>query len=231
MLHAGLRLSLPGEPSPLLGILYAEDFDDDSPPPPPPDPERGPEPPPPVLTQDDIDRACAEAVSRARIAWEAERMQQSVRALASVSEALAAAREKAEQEAAAIAEGTVTTMLAMLAGALPRFCREHGPAEVRALMQHLLPMLRTESRITVRAHPDLVPLLRNDLAQLETELAGTVTINEAPCAPGDVRVTWNCGSFQRDTNRILEAMRDALGELGLLDQIDFTQEGRMELAE
>lgn len=226
MLHA--RVPLPG---PVLGILYAEDFDDPAPETPPPIPEPDLEPRAPVLTQADIDRACAEAVQRARLLWEGEQAGQRGAALAAIAEAVRQSRNAAEREAHALAEGTAMTMLAMLSGVLPRLCERHGPDEARALAQLLLPTLRNEPRISIRAHPALVPALEDDLTQLDPELAGAVTIAGTPMAPGDLRVSWDRGSLRRDTAKILTAIQDALAQLGLLEPIDFTPERRMALAE
>jgi hypothetical protein len=218
-------------PGPVLGILYAEDFDDPLPEAPPPTPEPDPEPPAPAPTQVDIDRTCADAVRRARLAWDAEQAERRGAALAAIAGAIHDARNAAEREAHALAEGTVATMLAMLSGVLPRLCERHGPGEARALVQLLLPTVRNEPRISIRAHPALVPALEDDLAQLDTELAGAVTIAGAQMASGDLRVSWERGSFRRDSGKILAAIQDALAQLGLLEPIDFTPERRMALAE
>ncbi|GAC1342795.1 MAG: hypothetical protein NVSMB18_17460 [Acetobacteraceae bacterium] len=214
--------------TPLLGILYAEDFDD-------PKPQDTVEPVeealPPPLTQADIDRACVAAVEEARTGWEAIRTGHRSQALAAISGAIEAVRDETGRETAALAEGIASTMLSMLSGALPVLCRDHGPAEARALVQRLIPLLRREPRITIRVHPSLVPVLRDDLAPLEDDIVGTITVAPAALAPGDVRVTWGEGSFVRDTQTILAAMQGALAELGLVDRVETTPERRMALAQ
>ncbi len=231
MTYRGLHSASQAEATPLLGILYAEDFDDapveaERAPPPEPTPAE-----PAPLTQTDLDRACVEAVETARAEWEAKQRQQRTHALAEIASAMGAARQDADREAAAIAEGTVTTMLSMLAGALPRYCRTHGPAEVRTLMQHLLPNLRREPRVVIRVHPALAPILQQDLALLDEELAEAVTITPAALELGDVRVNWTDGFFVRDTAKILAAMQEALAQLGLVEPINPATERRMALAE
>ncbi|MBV9311796.1 MAG: hypothetical protein JOZ73_13265 [Solirubrobacterales bacterium] len=184
-----------------------------------------------MLTQHDLERACIAAVEQARVRWQQEAEQQRQRSLAVIAENAAAMRAEAAREAAALAEGTVATMLSMLAGALPALCREHGPHETRILVQHLLPNLRSEPHITIRVHPAVVPALQDDLKRSDIELAGEVSIIGAPLEPGDVRVSWENGSCKRDTRAILTAIQDALAQLGLLCPIEITPERRLELAE
>lgn len=233
MLHFLEEPAGPGDPPHLFGILYAEDFDD---------PLSQPggiivphpssiEPAVPVLTQSDVDLACAAAVEAARAEWETSQEQSRARALAAIGNALAGARDASEQIALAAAEGTVTTMLAMLSGALPLLCRDHGGAEVRALIAHLLPTLRTEPRVTIRVHPDLVPGLQRDLAEVDPEMTGTIAVLAAPLAPGDLKVTWQNGSFARDTTQILTAMQGALGQLGLQQRLEVPPERSVAFAE
>jgi hypothetical protein len=233
MLHFLEEPAGPGSAPHLLGILYAEDFDD---PPGKPDGAVVPqptatEPTVPALTQSDVDLACAVAVEAARAEWETSNDRSRMSVLASIGNALAEAREASERTALAAAEGTVTTMLAMLSGALPHFCRDHGAAEVHALMACLLPALRAEPRVTVRAHPDLVPSLQRDLAEVEPEMTGTIVVLPAPLERGDLRVTWQNGSFARNTTQILAAMQDALGQLGLQHRLEVSPERSAAYAE
>lgn len=230
MLHFQPRAIGADPPEPMFGILYAEDFDD-------PSTIARPsadiviEAPPPCLTHRDIEAAVLAAVARARTAWESELEQKRQHALAAIAESLAAQREHVGREAASLAEAAVATMLSMLSGALPHLCREHGAAEARALVQKLLPSLRAEPRVTIRVHATLAPILEQDLAELDLELAGTVSINPAPLEPGDLRVTWENGSFRRDAGAIRAAMQDALAQLGLLAPIEITPERSMALAQ
>lgn len=233
MLHFLEQPAAAGSAPHLLGILYAEDFDD-----PPAQPAGTPaspsgtlEPQLPPLTQDDVDLACTAAVQAARAEWEVTQHQLRASALASIASALAGARDVCERTALAVAEASVATMLSMLSGALPHLCRDHGPGEVSALLTRLLPTLRTEPRVTVRVHPDLLVSLQHDLAQLEPELAGTVTLLPAPLERGDLKVTWQNGSFARDANQILAAMQDALGQLGLWQRLEVSPERSLAHAE
>lgn len=232
MLHFLEEPAAAGNAPHLLGILYAEDFDDPpAQPGAPPSPAETIEPQLPPLTQSDVDLACVAAVAAARAEWETSNDQLRTSALACIASALAGAREVCERTALAVAEASVATMLSMLSGALPHLCRDHGPAEVSALVARLLPTLRTEPRVTVRVHPDLILSLQHDLAQLEPEMAGTVTLLPAPLERGDLKVAWQNGSFARDANQILTAMQDALGQLGLQQRLEVSPERNLAHAE
>ncbi len=125
-------------------------------------------------------------------------------------------------------EATVVTILAMLASALPGLCAAHGDAEVQSIVKHLLPTLRREKRVVVRVHPALAPIIAQDIALLDEDLADTVTVTPSALPLGDVRVTWTDGSFTRDSAKILTAMQDVLAQLGLADQ---SLQRRMALAQ
>lgn len=202
--------------SPLIGILYAEDFDDaagDA-----ADRSRHPggeTAVPAVLTQEDLDTACDAAVAAARLQWQEESNQLRTKLLASVSATLERTRHTAEQIAADAAEAAAKTILAMLSGALPHFCNQHGAAEVRAIVDHLLPLLRTEPRVIIRVHPELAPAVRQALAERDADFGGIVSVLPAAIEPGDVKIEWENGALSRDTRQILQAMQDALGQLGL----------------
>ncbi len=213
----------------LFGILYAEDFDDL--------PEasssssKAMEPAPDVITQADLDSACAAAVRAARLDWQVAQEQTRLSAITSLGAALAGLRDANEQSAMAITEGTVSTMLSILSSLLPHFCREHGPAEVRSLLGRLLPTIRSPTRITVRVHPDLVPLIQCDVAELEPDLAALIDVLAAPLERGDVKVSWENGAMARDSAQIVQSIEDALGQLGLHQKIEVPAKRRMAYAD
>jgi flagellar assembly protein FliH len=82
--------------------------------------------------------------------------------------------------------------------------------------------LRSEPRIIVRVHPDLVPELQREFLDLQAELQGTLTVLPAKVEHGDVKVEWENGALTRDTRQILQAMQDALAQLGLQQPQDAT---------
>ncbi len=215
--------------SPLAGVLYAEDFDEQEAAP-AFSGDAGAARAPAPLTASDVERACAAAVETARAEWEALLDQRRTQELGAIAAALAAAQAEREEQSADLAEATVSTMLAMLSTALPHLCRAHGPAEVRAVIQHLLPAMRQESRLLIRVAPDLAPTIREDLALLDDQLTRSVEITAAPIPAGDVRITWAEGAYTRDTAKILSAMQDALAQLGLTAPVEPILERRMQRA-
>ena len=226
----GMRHTADAASTSAFGILYAEDFDDPAPDP-SADQSAPAEPAEPAITRADVATACADAVRAARLEWQAAQEQMRCNALASLATAVAGARETAEQTAQAIAEGTVGTMLAMLAGMMPHFCREHGSTEVRALLGKLLPTVQSKTRIAVRVHPDLVQTLERDVADLEPDLAGMIDVVAAQLERGDVKVSWENGSLARDTRQIMQAIQDALGLLGLHQPTEAPSKRRMAYAD
>ena len=216
----------------VFGILYAEDFDNPS--------ELDHvssnestkrEPPPPAITQEDVDSACAAAVSAARAEWQSGTEEMRLAAIAALGPILASIREGAEQSAVAVTEATVTTILSMVTGLLPHFSHEHGPAEVRSLLVRLLPMIRSQTRINVRVHTDVVAALQRDIAELEPDLAAMIDVTAAPLERGDVKVSWENGSITRDSRKIMQAVQDALGQLGLHQTVEAPSKMRMAYAD
>ncbi len=201
-----------------FGILYAEDFDH------PAELDRhgadarAPEPPP--ITQADVDAACAAAVRAAQIDWQRTDERARLDAIASLGPVLAGIRDATERSALAVAETTVTTILSIITGLLPHLSREHGMAEVRALLGRLLPTIRSETRIIARVHPDLVASIQRDIAELEPDLAAMIDVAAAPVERGDVKVSWENGSMVRDSRKIIQAVEDVLGLLGLQQPVE-----------
>jgi hypothetical protein len=215
-----------GVASRFVGILYAEDFDDLELPPVadlPPMPEPAPAAAPPSFTLADLEAAQriarTEAVQAARAEWERSALHDRTQSLAAVASALAGAQQEARVLADAVADGTARTMLSMLAGLLPDLCAQHGGAEVRALLRHLLPTLAQQPRIAVRIAPAMLDGVRKDLALLDEDLVAAIELTAAPLTPGDARVTWTDGSLVRDQAAIRHAITAALTELGLLEPV------------
>jgi len=205
-----------GTASRFVGILYAEDFDD---PDLPPLAESAPAPP--SFTSDDLDAAQqiarADAVQAARAEWEASALRDRTRSLVAIAAAVADARQEARVLAETVADGAARTILSMVAGVLPDLCTQHGGAEVRALLRHLLPTLSQQPRINVRVGQAVLDGVREDLALLDEDLVAAIALTAAPLAPGDARVTWTDGSLVRDQAAIRLAVTAALTELGLLE--------------
>ena len=215
------RFSPQPQPSRLAaaGVLYAEDFDDDGqaqdvPSHPAPEPELIE----PVFTAEELEtaRADARAVGRA----EAERgvAASRVQVLQLIASAMAEAREEAQQIAQQVAEAVARCTLTSLAACLPALCSQHGGDELRALMRVVLPALTNEPRITVKLHPHMVPVVRDEIASLDLDAADRITLQPSETvAPGDARVSWSDGAAERHATRAQAAVQEALAVLGLLE--------------
>ena len=199
-----------------LGILYAEDFGNTAPPPAAPpaalQPAAGP------LTSADVEAACHRAVALARTDWAASVETRRTAALETLAAGLAEAREAAEEAAEAVADGVARTALSMLAGLLPNLSRRHGDAEVRVLLQAMLPLLAAQRSVVVRVHAGLIEALEHDFAAFDEELAARIELRPGNLPPGDARLAWEDGSLVRDAAVIHQALTDALSRLGLLER-------------
>lgn len=191
-----------------FGILYAEDFGDVA------EPEPAPSALPP-LCQDDIDRACTTAVQAAEAAWAHSAALRRTVALEALAAGLAHARQKAAQQAEAVADGVARTALGMLANALPHLCRQHGDAEVRALLHQVLPLVASTAPVVVRVHGGLAVTLADDLAPLGDDVLSHIEIRAADLPPGDARLTWDHGGLTRDSAAICAAIKDSLAQFDL----------------
>jgi len=214
------------------GILYAEDFGLDLQVRRAPAASRPPAPPPapPALTQADVDEACVLAVQAAQAAWTASAQERRAEALAILAARLDEVRQDAAQLAEAAADELARTVLSLVAGALPAYCRAHGDAEVRALVGRLAPLFGRAGRLVVRVHPGLAESLSQDLAAMDDEVAANVELRSANLAPGDLRLAWEDGALVRDTAAICAALRDGLAQFGLYEPIDI-QTGSLTLAQ
>ncbi len=217
MMVTATRALRPG----LLGVLYAEDFDDegtvrasgDH------DPAQEPEAIEPVFTPAEIDAARTEARLAGRVEAEHGLAAARNQLLELLAVGLADARAGAHDAAAAAAEGVARCMLSALAACLPTFCARHGAAELRALAGALLPALTDEPKITMRIHPQMLPMMQAELQAMDPDLAGRVHVSPTDAvAPGDARITWRDGSAVRDAARVRSAFEDGLALLGLSEK-------------
>lgn len=203
----------------LAGVIYAEDFDApvEMPAPQPPAP-----PPEPMISA--VEHAAELAAARAagrEEGLEAARgeiatVQGELRlaALQAIADGLGAARGAAARIAQVNAEAVAGTLLATLAAALPALCARHAEAELRAVIEAVLPLLGSEPQVSVRCHPDMVQFLRGEIDQLDPDLASRVTIAPSEqMQAGDIRIGWHDGCAVRDTRAITAAIRAALPPL------------------
>lgn len=226
-----------GAPRRLLGVLYAEDFDD----PPaaaaaPPEPEviaadPGPAALPgeavaaPGYSAEEIDTARQLAYAdglRAGLEQAREERAHATRlALAAIARQAEAARAEAAAEAGLVAEQLARTVLGVVVAALPTLSARHGEAELRALVRALLPGLAREPRILVRINPEQAAAVTAEIAALAPDLAARVRLVPSDNLPsGDLHVAWENGEAVREAGAVVAAVRDALAPLGLLDSGD-----------
>lgn len=208
----------------VLGVLYAEDFDDDDEAAeagaaPPSDPVPEPEIIEPVFTAAELDAARTEARLAGRAEAEHGLAGARNQLLTLLADGVAQARASATEVAEMAAEAAARCMLGALAACLPALCEQHGAAELRGLTRRLLPALADEPRITVRINPHMLAAMQDEVASLDAEIAERVCLLPTDAVPpGDARITWTDGSVTRDTRRARQAFEDGLAELGLLQR-------------
>jgi hypothetical protein len=202
------------------GILYVEDFDA----PPPlvvePAPKPAPEPPPPVFTKAEVLAAHAagreEGVQAALDDARLLQAQMQAAATQALADALCAGRGDLERIAAQHADSTARAVLAILQAAVPETMARHAQTELAAVIAALLPGLRCEQELRVRAHPDLADHVRCSLIDLLDGEGGVLSVAADPAlAPGDIQITWSDGGARRDCTEIYADILDALAPLGL----------------
>jgi flagellar assembly protein FliH len=202
------------------GILYVEDFDA----PPAPEVQAEPEPPPPdpepVFSAEDLARAheAGRAAGLKAALEESLLLQAQLQAAATqaLADALAAGRASLERVAAQQADATARATLAILRSAVPATMARHAGTELHAVLEALLPGLRCEPELRVRAHPDLADHVRETLIHLLAGEGGVLSVSADPAlAPGDIRIAWADGSACRDCTDIYAGISSALAPLAL----------------
>ncbi len=226
----------------LVGVLYAEDFDDDgedlAPAPASagffamrratdkPVPEAEPIEPEPVepdviepsFTAAELDAARAEGREAGRVEAERGLVASRTAMMSLLAVGLSEVQDSARDVAKASAEDVARCLLSMVAACLPALCERQGAAELQALARALLPALVDEPRIVVRVHPYMQAAMQAEIAALDIELAERVQLLPTEAvAPGDARISWADGAVVRDTARARRAVEDALAVLGLFD--------------
>lgn len=207
-------------------ILFAEDFDaspgitvlDE----PPEEPELPPPPPPPpAITEADVVAARADAYAEghrnglARAA--ADRAEVTRQMLGVIADRLQGARAEASRVAEEHANAVARLLLGTLATMLPALCARHGAAEVTALTRAVLPALVREPRVTIRISPHVVAAVEQELARLDPELHGRVSLVPTDAVtPGDVRIAWQDGTAIRDAASLWRNVAGALAPFDLL---------------
>jgi flagellar assembly protein FliH len=210
----------------VLGVLYAEDFDEDgitaaagS--------EAAPEPEviESVFTAAELDAARLEGRDIGRREAEGSLAAARNQMVGLLAASIADARDEQRVMAQEAADAAARCILSALSACLPALCDRHGAAELQAMVRAVLPALVDEPRITVRINPQMLAPIQAEIAALDIEIAERVRLLPSDSiAPGDVRITWAEGSAIRDTARARTAVEDALAALGLYERETLQQE-------
>ncbi len=201
------------------GILYIEDFDCDVRTRTPAAQERETDTAP-LITQADLELARAEGhadgLQSALADANHTQAQLEAAALQNLGESLLAARATLERVAASHAAECARAVLALITAALPATMARHGWIEIQAMLDALLPELVFEPELRVRAHPDLADTVREHLAErLPADGIVLSVIADTKLEPGDAEVAWHQGQARRDCKAVWNAVRAAVGDLGL----------------
>ena len=209
-------------------ILFAEDFDapspgaalgitvlDDGPEEPPPPPA------PPPITEEDLAVARADSYAEGHrnglAQAAADRAEVTRQMLGMIAQRLDVAHTEAARVAEDSADAVARLLLGTLAVVLPALCVRHGAAEVAALTRAVLPALACEPRVTIRVSPHVVRPVELELARLDPELHGRVSLVPTDAVPpGDVRIVWQDGAAVRDAGALWRSVAEALAPLDLL---------------
>jgi flagellar biosynthesis/type III secretory pathway protein FliH len=89
-------------------------------------------------------------------------------------------------------------------------------SEMQGIIATLLPGLRSEAELRVRAHPAFSDFVRETLADLLTDSSLVLSVSgDETLLPGDIQLFWNEGSAQRDCRAIYANIVKALAPLNL----------------
>ena len=143
-----------------------------------------------------------------------------VQAISRITEAM----NRADAEAARIAEETADTFVRLLLDALlavlPGLCARYSDAEIAAMVKAIVPPLRSEPRVKILIHPDQKIPVEKELLSLEKEFRQRIFVETDFSVPrGDARIAWQNGSAVRNTRQAIAALKEALLPLGLLSEV------------
>ena len=201
--------------------LFGNDFD--APPPPPPSPE--PEHVEPVFTARELDAVRAEGWREGHAAALAEAARSHEMAardlLASIAVELAAAHAAADTAASESAQALARLLFDSFAVAFPAMAARCAETEVRSVVRRILPRMQNEPQVTVRVAPAVAEIVRQDIEDLNPDLANQVRIVPVESMPDhDIRITWRSGAAVRDTSAIWSDIESILMPAGMLSRQD-----------
>lgn len=186
----------------------------------------------PLYTEEEVELAREEAYvagHTAALEEASNAMEQAmVTALTRCAEGIASLKPGLDRATAEIGELSAQVALAVCRKLLPHTGGEYAAREIAALVSALMPELHAQPRLMLRVHPDMVPLVRDRIAQL-ADRAGfegrVVTVEEPGMALSDARLEWADGGAERNTTRLWEQV-EALVERNIPR---FTQGEAMDL--
>ena len=196
------------------GILYIEDFDAAQ----QPASELPAPAPAPSFTESDLHEA-REAGRHSGLAEAREEHASLVAdlqlaAVQSIADAALNARAHVERIAQHRAEELSLTILAILVAALPAAMSAQGSGEIEAIVQALLPAMRSEPEITVRSHPEQAAFLTALLGKsLEANKTALIVHHDDAIDAGSVVFEWRDGGARRDCDAIWKQITKALEPL------------------
>lgn len=174
-----------------------------------------PPPPPPLFTEEDL----AAAREEARVLGHAQGLKDAedsalhfqVLALEAVADQLTAARAAQDQANAETHRMAAALAVAVVKKLLPVYARDHGVAEIEALVAACLPHLLNEPRLILRVAPDNAEAVRGRVEPLARDRGfggAVVVMADAGVGPADCRLEWNNGGAERDVETLFQRIQD-----------------------
>jgi flagellar biosynthesis/type III secretory pathway protein FliH len=211
--------------------LFAEDFDLSRADRDIPDPEVIQ----PGFSAADIAAARAEAWAEGFESGAAEAQKRATNEIGALLDRIAGSLRDMREDAAAIveqgADAIARTLMDSLGAVLPALCAQYGEAELRVLVQTILPALAREPSVTMRLNPAHIPALMRELDRLEPELIERVHLLPVEAIPlGDVRLSWEDGVATRDAADLWRQVQAVLVPAGLLTPVAMAREKELQHA-
>jgi flagellar biosynthesis/type III secretory pathway protein FliH len=201
---------------PSAALLF-EDFDDC------PSPSGGlaPSEAPPPLTVADVAAAREAAYREGHEAALREIGARRSEAVGQAMAAIAAALREADQVAVALvekrADEVANLLMAILDKLFPQLWARHGAGEAAGVVRTILPFIPHIPAMRIRANPDTLPELQQELAQLEAVDYGRMEfVPTAHIMAGDLLVEWQDGSAVRDGTEMWRRIKQLLVDCRVL---------------
>ena len=169
--------------------------------------------PEPKFSAQDLEQARAEGLDRGRN----EALQAIEQSLARALEAIAERLPELERSLAEVQErqtqAAVAVSAALVRKLFPKLARDHGMAEIDAVVSEAMARLRDEPRIAIRVEDSLLDPVRTrvgELAEAKDFEGRIVYLAQDGMATGDVRVEWADGGAERNTEQTWQDIDDLI---------------------